>query len=363
MPKISALSAGGALAGTEVVPVVQAGATVKSTIDDIATRVIASDAELAAIAGLTSAADRGLYFTGSGTASLFTFTAAGRALLDDADASAQLTTLGVSAFVQTIFNDADAGAVLTTLGGSANGQSLFTAANFAAMRGLLDLEAGTDFNAYSARLADISGITYAQGDVFYYDGSNIVKLAAGTSGHFLKTQGAGANPVWASAGAGGGGKWHKDLSVLLYEPPTTNYATLSTRNARPVLAFDATTQEGALWSFAVPDTYAGGDLKVSVYVMAASATTGTIGFVGAFERFDASSLDGDSDSFDTDQTFTATTVPGTTGQLLRLTKTFTNAEADDIAAGEHGRFRLQRDVANDTATGDAQVLTVTIEEV
>tara|TARA_R110000824_G_scaffold158195_1_gene331904 strand:+ start:212 stop:895 length:684 start_codon:yes stop_codon:yes gene_type:complete len=42
----------------------------------------------------------------------------------------------------------------------------------------------------------------AQGDVLYHNGTSYVRLAPGTAGQVLQTQGAGANPVWA-ADAGG----------------------------------------------------------------------------------------------------------------------------------------------------------------
>jgi hypothetical protein len=79
------------------IPKAGAGGTLNSGwIPDLSGTYQPLDPDLTAIAGLTSAADKGIYFTGSGTAATFDLTSFGRSLAGSANASGARGTLGLS---------------------------------------------------------------------------------------------------------------------------------------------------------------------------------------------------------------------------------------------------------------------------
>lgn len=148
-------------------------------------------------------------------------------------------------------------------------------------------------------------------------------------------------------------------------PPASGYATPDTRNAIPVLDFDPTTDEAAVFAGVLPDNYAGGGLTVDIYWMATSATSGTCRWESAFEREDLST-DHDSDSFASAQS-AGTTAAGTSGVAKKTSIAFTSgAQMDSLAAGEPYRLKVNRDAngttGTDDMTGDAELMYVVVRE-
>jgi hypothetical protein len=129
-----------------------------------------SDAELSAIAGLTSAADKVPYFTGSGTAALTDLTSAARTVLDDTTVSAMVDTLGgasatgtggiVRASAPTMTNPVVGTQTAGDNSTKAASTAYVAAAVAAAVAGLLEFQGPVDCSANPNYPAALKGDTY-----------------------------------------------------------------------------------------------------------------------------------------------------------------------------------------------------------
>lgn len=124
-------------------------------------------------------------------------------LSDLTNAAAARSNLGGGATGISVFQAANISTALTSIGATTIGSSLVTAANAGAARSILGLVPGTDVQAYSARLAEIAGSVWAQGDILYFNGASLARLPAGTAGQFFRTGGPSGTPDWATISGGG----------------------------------------------------------------------------------------------------------------------------------------------------------------
>jgi len=159
---------------------VTTNANLTGPITSVGNATTIADPELAAIAGLTSAADSLPYFTGSGTASLATFTAAGRALVDDADAAAQRVTLGLGTLAT------QSGTFSGTSSGTNTGDQINITGNAATVTTNANLtgpitSVGNATTIADAELAAIAGLTSAADSLPYFTGSGTAALATFTA--------------------------------------------------------------------------------------------------------------------------------------------------------------------------------------
>jgi hypothetical protein len=172
--------------------------------------------------------------------------------------------------------------------------------------------------------------------------------------------------VLSATATGGGTNTIMRLFPKDNEPPASAFATIDTRNSHPVLDFDATTTETAIFRTYVPQgaTFAGSGTALTIYIdaAAASATSGVVGWSVSLERLVAGGQDLDSDNFGTAQSGSQT-ISGTSGVMCRTTVIFTQAQLpSSLAAGDMFRIRIQRNTSvGSNHTGDAEFVGAYLE--
>jgi len=184
----------------------------------IGTDVQAFDAGLLSIAGLTTLADRSIYTTASDTYAVYTLTAAGRAILDDADASAQRTTLGLG--TDAVVNTGTSGATipllnaantfgttqvfsLTNAGGSAQGLRVANTSGAASSSADISLDPGN--NGFNSRDVLLRATNNGSNQITF----TVLQANAGTPAATLSITPAGVatmlgNTMWHAGNDGAG---------------------------------------------------------------------------------------------------------------------------------------------------------------
>lgn len=348
----------------------------------------------------TSATDTilGRSTAGAGTIEEIACTAAGRALLDDVNAAAQLITLGITASaLEVSYMDGVTSAVQTQLGTKAPianptftgeigiGSVNVNETEFGILEGLtsstveLNYVSGvssaiqTQLNAKAASGAnsDITSLSGLTTDLSVAQGGTgastaqaaidaLTAVAGATTAHVLTKDGSG-NATFQEA-AGGDVNLNYTLQPEGSELPVSNPALYNLVAGSTVypshtnLAFDDSTDESAFWWIVTPELPA--TLNIDIYWYA-TATTGNVIWNAGLITF------GDDDVWlDANPTlsaFAADAAGGTSEDIVKTTLTGYNPSST-TAPNELGLLQITRDANNgsDTMTGDGKIVKIVL---
>jgi hypothetical protein len=201
----------------------------------------------------------------------------------------------------------------------------------------------------------------AQGDLLYRGASTWTRLAAGTSGQYLKTLGSGANPEWASIGAGGSTNvW---IPASAWIPRTTtgvgvdSTETSTNKQNFDQLLFDAGTDEFAQALVVMPSNYNAGTVTARFYWTASSGSGAVVWGLQGLAYSDDDALD---TATGTAQTVTDTLLAANDMMISGATSAVTIGGTP--GANKAVQFQIYRDAdaGGDTLAVDARLLGVEI---
>jgi hypothetical protein len=149
------------------------------------------------------------------------------------------------------------------------------------------------------------------------------------------------------------------------EPPDSSYATFDVRGSgHPVIDFDESADESAVFTGVMPDHYDGGGVTVYLTGSWTSDTNGahTTQMEVSFERIGDAQQDVDTDGFASARDVTLT-VDSTSGKTDVASVVFSDgAQIDNVAAGELFRLKVICDTSDSDHSGDFELHSVKLTE-
>jgi hypothetical protein len=301
-------------------------------------------------------------------------TTAGKALLDDADASAQRTTLGLGTLATQsgTFSGTSSGTntgdqTITLTGdvtGSGTGSFAATIANQAVTNAkLANVSTSTIKGRVTAGTGSPEDLTGTQAttllDAFTSSLKGLAPASGGGTSNFLRADGTWAAP----AGGGGGGSTNVWIPASQWIPRTTtgcgvdSTETTTNRQNFDELLFDAATIEYAQALVRMPSNYNNGTVTARFFWSASSSTGSVVWALQARAFADDDALD---TAFGTAQTVTDTLLA--TGDMHISAATSAVTSGGTPAATTPLQFQIYRDATNgsDTLAVDARLLGVEI---